>query len=271
MSRAIRFLMLSLTVLGTVGPNRGLALAEDVDALIKNGIELRRQGKEHEALELFRRAALIRRTPRVVAQVALAEHALGIWADAERDLTEALTTGDKDPWINKNQSQLKEALRIIEGHLGSLEVWGEPPGTEIVVDGAVVAKLPMSTPLRLPIGEFSLTLRKEGYDKVTRLVSISKGSQVRENIVLHATAAAPVEKKLLALGAPGVGPGEASPTLPTIKVTPAPPPDEPAGSPIYKRWWFWTGIAVVAVGASAGAYLLTRPSCTPGPNNWCRN
>jgi PEGA domain len=272
MVRAIRFFMLALTLLGTVASNRGLAFAEDVDALIKKGIELRRQGKEQDALQVFQRAAAISRAPRVVAQVALAEQALGIWADAERDLTEALAAGAKEPWIIKNRRQLEEALRVIQSHLGSLEIWGQPPGTEIVIDGAVVGKLPMSTALRLPIGEISLTLRKDGYDKITRVVSISKGDHVRENIVLHATAAAPVVKKPLALSLPAdVSPGAAPPTLTTIKGPPEPPPEEPASAPIYKRWWFWTGIAVVAIGAGAGAYLLTRPACTPGPNNWCPN
>ncbi|HEU0030976.1 MAG TPA: tetratricopeptide repeat protein [Kofleriaceae bacterium] len=29
------------------------------------------------------------------------------------------------------------------------------------------------------------------------------------------------------------------------------------GKPVYKKWWFWTGVAVVAVGA-VGIYALTR-------------
>ena len=38
----------------------------------------------------------------------------------------------------------------------------------------------------------------------------------------------------------------------------------PAGArPVYKQWWFWTGIAVVAVGGSVGVYAATRAG-TPG-------
>ena len=48
---------------------------------------------------------------------------------------------------------------------------------------------------------------------------------------------------------------------------PAPEPD-PEGSPdrpVYKRWWFWTGIAVVAVGVGGGvaAYELTKSKGPP--------
>ena len=31
-----------------------------------------------------------------------------------------------------------------------------------------------------------------------------------------------------------------------------------AGGPVYKKWWFWTGVAVIGVGAGVGVYLATR-------------
>jgi hypothetical protein len=52
----------------------------------------------------------------------------------------------------------------------------------------------------------------------------------------------------------------------------APPPEEPRSTerseaPIYKKWWFWTAIGVVAAGAVGGALLLggtSNPSCPKG-------
>jgi len=41
------------------------------------------------------------------------------------------------------------------------------------------------------------------------------------------------------------------------KVTPENP--ETGARPVYKKWWFWTGVAVVG-GAGAGIYLATRSS-----------
>ena len=35
---------------------------------------------------------------------------------------------------------------------------------------------------------------------------------------------------------------------------------EHEGSPVYKRWWFWTGVSVVAVATGIGIYAATRPS-----------
>lgn len=44
---------------------------------------------------------------------------------------------------------------------------------------------------------------------------------------------------------------------PTKKQQPDPGP-ESGSSPVYKKWWFWTGIAIVGVGAGVGVYLATR-------------
>ncbi len=41
---------------------------------------------------------------------------------------------------------------------------------------------------------------------------------------------------------------------------PRPGPVETEQHPIYKKWWFVTGLAIVAVGAGIGIYELTRPT-----------
>jgi hypothetical protein len=53
---------------------------------------------------------------------------------------------------------------------------------------------------------------------------------------------------------------------------PAPTPAPPETPPVYRRWWFWTGIgAVLAAGAVTGFFLLRpksgarSPQCEQGP------
>jgi len=52
-----------------------------------------------------------------------------------------------------------------------------------------------------------------------------------------------------------------------------PADDEPAdsapretteGAPVYKKWWFWTGVAAVGVAGGVGIYCATRSSGPPG-------
>lgn len=49
---------------------------------------------------------------------------------------------------------------------------------------------------------------------------------------------------------------ESSRRLKLVKEPPPPPP--PGETPVYKKWWFWTGIAVVGAGAGIGIYAATR-------------
>jgi tetratricopeptide (TPR) repeat protein len=54
---------------------------------------------------------------------------------------------------------------------------------------------------------------------------------------------------------------------------PAPPAPTPAGPtaappanrPLYARWWFWTGVGVIAAGAGVTTYELTRPKSSGPP------
>lgn len=44
---------------------------------------------------------------------------------------------------------------------------------------------------------------------------------------------------------------------------PPPPPPHAEGKPIYTKWWFWTGIAVVGAAGGVGIYAATRSDGAP--------
>jgi tetratricopeptide (TPR) repeat protein len=236
--------------------------ADDVDALVKQGVEFRRQGREKDALEVFRRAAAIKATPRVLAQMAFAEQALGQWIEAEAHVKSALENKN-DRWIEKNTAVIEGALKNIESHLGTLEIWGTPAGAEVLVDGQSMGTLPSSGALRRPIGEVTVTVRQPGYVEATRVLQVQRGGLVRENIDLH-----PLPPRPPAAQDPQAGEGAASTSGSAVSLERAPSADHSDASdtdgggevrrPIYERWWFWTLVGAVAIGAGAGAYVLTR-------------
>jgi tetratricopeptide (TPR) repeat protein len=172
---------LALSAALALGTNT--ARAEDAEALVTRGLELRLQGKDGQALELFRRADQIAPSPRTRAQVALAEQALGIWVAAEGHLAAALAAKD-DAWIEKNRVALSAALEIVRQHLGQLEVLGGAPGAEVYVDGARIGVLPMSAPWRVEVGRRSLEVRAPGYHSASRTTEIVAGGTTRETIGL---------------------------------------------------------------------------------------
>jgi tetratricopeptide (TPR) repeat protein len=269
--QAIR-LVLALALCGAVA---SVAAADDVDTIVKKGTELRRQGRDRDALAELQRAARIDETPRVTAQIALAEQALGIWEDAWSHLKKALDhTGD--PWIQKNRAVLETALGVIEEHVGTIEIWGTPDGAEVLLDDKPIGKLPTANPAASIRDQVSLLVRSPGYVDFTRTVKVKMGGLVRERVELRrlpaALAAAPAAAATLspaAVRGPASAPAAAeSPPPAASLVTQSAPADSASApetheSPFYKRWWFWTLVGAVAIGAGTGAYLLTRPAATP--------
>jgi hypothetical protein len=229
-------------------------IAEDADALIKQGVELRRAGKDQEALEQFRRAYELAPSPRAVAQLGLAEQALGRWVDAEAHVDKALEA-PQDPWIAKYHATLEASRVTIAGHLGSLEVRG-PEGAEVRVDGQLEGTLPLSRALRLPAGSALLDVSSHGRPLLTRAVNIVPGQLARENL------AAPHD------GAPRVTVVDGAPRVTSVDgASPAPAASPGAGR--RRAAWIatWLGAGLAAVGG--GGLLVGEIEARHWRDNGC--
>ncbi|MES1207197.1 MAG: PEGA domain-containing protein [Pseudomonadota bacterium] len=220
---------------------RGVA-AEDP---IAQGLQLRKDGRDQEALPLFQRAVKEQGTPRAFGQLGTCEQALGLWVDAEAHITEALAH-PRDSWVEKNAAALRTALDYIAGRLGSIEVWGSPVGARVTMDGASVGVLPLPKPARVAVGQRKLAVESSGFQAERRTIDVTAGALVREHVVLQAATVAD-KPKLDAI--PTDRNREPSP----VEQPPPPPADEPA---IYQRWWFWAAVGAVAVAAGGTAYYL---------------
>lgn len=172
------------------------ATCEEADRLVKEGLKKRATLEDKDALALFRRAHELCPKPRYLAQLGLAEQALGLWILAESHLAEALTATD-DAWIDKHRPDLNGALEAVGGHLGYLEVEleaGSAKEAELLLDGRPVGALPLVAPLRVVAGTVAVEVRAKGFIPVMRPVLVPKGGRARERIVLVALAAPPVSQ-----------------------------------------------------------------------------
>jgi hypothetical protein len=204
--------------------------AADVESFMQRGIELRRAGRDVEALSVFE--AALERAPastRVKVHLAAAHQALGQWALAERYLNESLGASD-DPYVRRHRRTLETARDFVEQRLGTLDVVGEPEGAELRLSGRLVGVLPLSAPVRVPIGSYVLEVRKEGYYSVRRPIAMGGGTLLRESVTLGRREAEPAWVVDIARRPPGVE-------------------DETRGSP---RWLTWT-----LAGAGAGAAAVS--------------
>jgi hypothetical protein len=147
--------------------------------LIREGIALRKQNHDAAALEKFRQAHAIEPTARALAQIGLAEYALGKWVEASQHLREALEA-KADQWIEKNRATLAQSLTKVDEHVGTLEILGGPGGATVSIDGVARGTLPLVRPLTVAIGTVTIELTAGGYAPMRRTTVIRAREMTRE-------------------------------------------------------------------------------------------
>ncbi len=190
----MRFLRVSLVVLaGSLATTPGrparaqpgvLAPSPEAEQLIEQGLKLREEGKDLEALPLFQRANALGASPRACAQLALANQALGNWVEAERGLMTALTAMD-NPWVAQRRTALEKALATVRNQLGWLEVEANVQGAEVSVNETLVGIAPMAGPLRVPAGVVNLKVTAPAHMPAIRLVHVLAGEHAHEVLFLQ--------------------------------------------------------------------------------------
>jgi len=272
------------------------------EELLDRGVALRERRDDAAALEAFRRAYALKKGARALAQVALAEQALGRWVDAEVDLGQALSRTD-DPWIARNDVLLRQALAEIQGHLGTLQLTGGVPGAQVFVNGVPVGTLPLAKPLRVNAGTATIEVRAANYLPSARSVIIPRRGVAHEAVALAAAAAPqappaplpggepegpppwPVRKKVgLAIGAAAVVSAVVGTTFLFVRDSRAGDFNDagcgtealtPSCSGLRDNeksafTWAVTGMAGAAVLGGVSAYLLFWPS-SPAASRVARN
>jgi PEGA domain len=249
--------------------------SDRAEALIRRGVELRKAGHDDQALDAFRSSYQTKPTPRALAQMGMAEQALGRWVDGERDLKGALTS-PTDPWIARNLVTLKKSLATVSGHLGSVQIVGTPAGARVVLDEREVGKLPLEIAARAPAGEVMVTVSASGFADISRKVIVVPGGLVREVIALHAvgsaTTAPTPRAKEAAAGDDGEGPTLGAGARSS---TESDAPAEPGSRLTGTQYFGITAGVVGAAAAGVGTFFLLRamsknndsqPRC---PQNYC--
>lgn len=248
---AIALVSALLVVAGGV---RVFAASSDAESLITQGIQLRRQGHDQDALPVFKKAWETNASGRASAQLGLCEQALGLWGDAETHLQAALAL-TSDPWVRKNGATLREALVRVQARLASIDLWGTPAGARILVDGQAVGVLPLSSPIRVVDGSRVISIEASGFRSQSRTLDVKSGSALREHVALVPLPVATATPVAVFTEPPAADPESSAPgaNLRTAKNAPASGGGEPAADgdhPFYKTWWFWTAVGVVVVAGS---------------------
>ncbi|MBN1612182.1 MAG: tetratricopeptide repeat protein [Polyangiaceae bacterium] len=168
----------------------GMALALDcygaraqsgpVDGLVSEGVQMRIQGRNSEAVERFRSAVeLAPDSLRARGQLALALHAVGQWLESEQIMERVLA--ESDEWVDRHRAELEQSLRSVRSHLAWLQVDAQGPGT-VWLDGHRVSSLPVRAPLRVVARRYLLEIHLSGHAPLRKEVDIAPGQRVLVDI-----------------------------------------------------------------------------------------
>ncbi|MFO0604338.1 MAG: hypothetical protein U0324_14240 [Polyangiales bacterium] len=221
--------------------------ARDRDAAIAEANRLRAAGSPDAALGALRDLWGRCPEPRVLVQMALAEHSAGRWLDAWRHMNESLATRD-DPWVDARRAVIERARDVCREHLAALSVTADAAGATLSLDGGDPMLLPLDEALVVAAGDHALAVAAPNRRPTRRTVTLTEGASLDERFTL----------------APDAPPAPL-PTPPVAEVTPTPPADappvvddaRPRGGALR-----YVGIAVAALGAAAVGFGVYQWAAT---------
>ncbi len=223
----------------------------EVERLIDEGNQLRRQGQSGRALPLFQKAYTLAHTPRTEAQLGLVEMDAGYYVEAEKHLASALDF-PQYPFIAANRDGLEKALARARSQIGEIEITGEPAGAAVAINGEEVGKLPLGSPVRIAMGRVDVAVTASGHSPWSRSVALRGAERVKLTVKLEVVGTA-------ASGVPGMAPSAAMTTAGSAVGAPAAASVEPASMPGMRvAAWALAGGAVLALGGGLVLQLGAR-------------
>jgi hypothetical protein len=148
-----------------------------------------------------------------------------------------------------------------------------------VVDGRTVGVIPLSPAVKLSARNAEVVVQASGYAPFKEVVPLVGGQQRALTVHLQEVGRpAEIARPVVSATAPtGPAVANSTATAPGAVLTQPASTDQreapvaeshgESDKSIVRRWWFWTGLAVIVAGSAATAYVLTRPArldCTLG-------
>ena len=231
---------------------RVVAAADDPEALIRIGNDLRRKGDDKRAEGYIKRAYEIGHTPRAAAQLGLVELSLGRFLEAAQLL--AIAVDASDAWVADHRATLEVSLAKARTQLVGVELVGAPRDATAVLADKTVAKVPADGVLWLEPGAIAFDVEAIGHASAHVAIQATAGEHTKVNVTMSA-----VNQPVPPVAA---APPAAEPEAPPVALTPQGPSSEPtASAPSPGRSLRIAGIAVGAAGvvaAAVGVVLLEK-------------
>ena len=238
------------------------AATSSARTLFEQGLEQVDQREWIEAAHSFRQALLLRDSPVIRYNLAVALIELHALAEAER-LLRGVQRDITTPV--EVRAKLTQQLQAIERRAAKLTVRiaGASDEVEVSVDDRVLPAAELGSPQRLDPGPHTVRLHRAGQEIDTHYLELAES--VEQVLVLSVPkVATPAEAAVLA---------EAPPAAPVAAVAaaaaapPPPPKAEGAGTKKRRRWLgIGAGVLAVTAGSVTGIVLATRSQSSGEPH-----
>ncbi|MCC6901003.1 MAG: PEGA domain-containing protein [Polyangiaceae bacterium] len=282
------FLFLSLALVATLWLSSP-AMAQSADAAAQ-ARELKAQADEamqrieyERALDLYDKAYGLDPSPALLYNRGRAYEALARYPEALDQLEEFERTAPAE--LKAKVSRLDALMGRVRARVSQLEITCNVPGARVLVRAKVAGTTPIDHPLRLNSGKAVVEVSADGYHPFRQTLTLTGGGKQKLEVKLVTKASG----GLLVVGSPVAGAtvfvdGKRLGAVPVQTVLPpgkhrvvvhhdeyedadtrvemvagrrneiTVPLDRPPG--LTSRWWFWTGVGVVAVGGGVLVYAL---------------
>lgn len=241
--------ILAALVIASLGLVRPARAEDSPEALIRQGVEMRRLGQDVKAHGYLKRAYELSKTPRAAAQLGLVEQALGRFFEARSHLAEALAT--EDPWVDEHRKILETSLATVQTHLGRVVAHGLPANATVAIgkDGSTIRPAPDGA-LWVSPGAVALEFAAPEHQPLTKTVTVAAGATVELDVDLPS-----VPQRQPAPAPAQTRPVEPAPAavqqVPPQQAAPASEPSEDPGRRLRTAGWI-TGAAGLALGITGG-------------------
>jgi hypothetical protein len=228
-------------------------------ALFQEGLSLAEREDWLGAEDRFRRALSLRASPVIAYNLASALIERGKLIEASEVLRKVEHDEKVDPSMKQSANKLQAELA---GRIGRIAVTArdKQPSDRVVLDGNELLDAQLGVEIPIDPGMHRLSLERAGQDFDAQTLEVRAGGT--EQVTLIAPRApSPRAVAAATLGDPapsGAWTADSNPASDSSNSV----------QPITARWWFWTGVAVVAAGtialvavaASSGSSDKTQPA-----------
>jgi hypothetical protein len=231
--------------------------------VIKSAVVEFDAGNWAEARGLFEQAHSLRPSARTLRGMGMTSFEMKEYVRAEKELNASLVDL-RSPLAEAQRHEVLALLLRLERYIGKLIVHTRPADARptITLDGSKV-----ENETKVDLGRHELSVQAPGYRPVNRTVSIDGGkTQLLELTLTPLDLDARAAQSVAATGTetvPGSGSSEAAPgdaaMVPPIALTNDDDRFQVRRS-VFKQWWFWTIVGVVAVGGVTAAIVVTSKS-----------